>query len=257
MSSRQYLTEYAPLFLQSPRMRALKATIEKVGDSDVTVLIQGESGVGKEIVARAIHAASNRHDRPFIKVNCAALPAELLESELFGHEKGAFPGAHRRKLGKFEFASTGTIFLGEIGALPWALQAELLHVLQSLEFTRVGSREAIRVDVRVLAASNRDLEAAVSRGEFREDLYCHPDVVEIRVPPLRERKEEIPHLASLFLARFNQRYRRNVALSPETIALFGEYSWPGNVRELEDIIRRFVVTGNPREILEIQSRCGS
>ncbi|MFQ5789741.1 MAG: sigma-54 interaction domain-containing protein [Acidobacteriota bacterium] len=246
----RYLSEYAPLFVRSPQLRAIKRIIEQAADTSATILIRGESGVGKEIVARAIHAASARHERPFIKVNCAALPAELLESELFGHEKGAFTGAYRRKLGKFEFAAKGTIFLDEIGELPLGLQAKLLHVVQDLEFSRIGGREMIRVDVRVLASTNRNLEAALSNGEFREDLYYRLNVVEIHIPPLRERKEEIPILASSFLDRFNQEYRRNVALRPEMNRLFTEYTWPGNIRELENLIRRLAVLGNGRQIHE-------
>jgi transcriptional regulator with GAF, ATPase, and Fis domain len=177
-------------------MRVIQSIIESVADTDATVLIRGESGVGKDLVARAIHAHSDRREGPFIKVNCAAIPQGLLESELFGHEKGAFTGAHRRKAGQFEFAKSGTIYLDEIAELPLGLQAKLLHVLQDFNFARVGGHELIHVDARVIAATNRDLEQALVRGEFREDLYYRLNVVEVMVPPLRERREEIPVLAS-------------------------------------------------------------
>src|SRR5881296_2671523 len=201
-----------PLLDGSPQMRAIRTVIENIADTDATVLIRGESGVGKDLVARAIHAASARHGGPFVKVNCAAIPPGLLESELFGHEKGAFTGAHRRKPGQFEYANKGTIYLDEIAELPLALQAKLLHVLQDFRFSRVGGHGSIEVDIRVVSATNRDLELALVRGEFREDLYYRLNVVEIRIPPLRERKDEIPILASGFLARFNGQYRRNKEL---------------------------------------------
>ncbi len=242
----QYLTEYAPLFVHDPAMREIREVMEDVADTNATVLIRGETGVGKEIVARSLHAASPRHDKPFIKVNCAALPAELLESELFGHEKGAFTGAYQQKRGKFEFAHRGTIFLDEVGELPLSLQAKLLHVLHDFQFSRIGGQEVIRVDVRVVAATNRDLEVALRRGEFREDLYYRLNVVEIRIPPLRERKEEIAVLTALFLARFKERYGRQVELSPEALALFREYAWPGNIRELENMVCRVVALGHDR-----------
>jgi transcriptional regulator with GAF, ATPase, and Fis domain len=177
-------------------------------------------------------------------VNCAALPAGLLESELFGHEKGAFTGASRRKLGMFELANEGTIYLDEIGELPLALQAKLLHVVQDLRFSRVGGGETILVDTRIMASTNRNLELALSRGEFREDLYYRLNVVEIHVPPLRERREEIPVLASIFLERFNREYRQSRQFLPETLALIANCPWPGNVRELENFVHRFVVLGN-------------
>jgi two-component system response regulator AtoC len=221
--------------------------MEVVG-TDAAVLIRGESGVGKDVVARAIHAASDRRQRPWVKVNCAALPAELLESELFGHERGAFTGAHRRKLGKFEFAHTGTIFLDEVGELPLALQPKLLHVLQDLAFSRIGGRELIHVDVRVIASTNRNLEAALQTGQFREDLYYRLNVVEIMVPSLRERRDEVPALAGRFLGIFNQQYHRDVELGSELLDLFMDYPWPGNVRELENMVRRLVVLANAEQI---------
>jgi two-component system, NtrC family, response regulator AtoC len=236
-----YQRSFAPLLGHSTRMRAVRQSIEQVADTDATVLIRGESGVGKEIVAKAIHAASPRLRRPFVKVNCAALPSELLESELFGHEKGAFTGAYRRKLGKFELAHGGTICLDEIGDMPIALQAKLLQILQDHELTRVGGSAVLRVDVRVIAATNRNLEAAVRAGQFREDLYYRLKVVTIHVPPLRERKEEIAILARMFLRRFNEENRRQVTLGPESLRRLVEYDWPGNVRELENMLKRVVV----------------
>jgi two-component system response regulator AtoC len=231
-------------------MRAIQSIIESVADTDATVLIRGESGVGKDLVARAIHAHSERREGPFIKVNCAAIPQGLLESELFGHEKGSFTGAHRRKAGQFEFAKGGTMYLDEIAELPLGLQAKLLHVLQDFKFARVGGHELITVDARIVAATNRNLEQALVKGEFREDLYYRLNVVEVVVPPLRERKEEIPLLASWFLERFNEQYGRQKQLSPETLARLSEYGWLGNVRELENTIRRMVVLANGEQAFE-------
>jgi DNA-binding NtrC family response regulator len=226
----------------SPEMQTIATVIEQVADSDVTVLIRGESGVGKELVARAIHTRSSRKDRPFVKVNCAALPAELLESELFGHEKGAFTGAATTRIGKFEQADTGTIFLDEIGEMKPALQAKLLHVLQDGQFTKLGSNKPITVDVRVVAATNRDLEAMLARGEFREDLYYRLKVIEVTVPPLRERRSEIHQLIDFFMDRYARRYNRPVRqLSPELHGLFLTYEWPGNIRELENMMKRLVI----------------
>jgi two-component system response regulator AtoC len=242
--------EYAKLFEHSPKMRAVRRVIDEVASTNAAVLIRGESGVGKDVVARAIHAASGRRHRPWVKVNCAALPSELLESELFGHERGAFTGAHRRKLGKFEFAHTGTIFLDEVGELPLALQPKLLHVLQDLAFSRIGGRELIHVDVRLVASTNRNLEAALQTGQFREDLYYRLNVVEIYVPPLRERAEEIVTLAGQFLSAFNRQYQREVSLTPEVLDLFRNYGWPGNVRELENMMRRLVVLANAKQVCE-------
>jgi two-component system response regulator AtoC len=227
-------------------MRALIDVIREVAKTDATVLIRGESGVGKNLAARAIHVRSAREAGPFVLVNCAALPGELLESELFGHGKGAFTGAFRRKPGRFEFAAGGTLCLDEIGEMPRHLQAKLLHVLQDLQFSRVGGRELIRADVRVIATTNRDLEIAMRSGDFREDLYYRLNVIEIHVPPLRERPETIPGLAASFLTRYNAQYSRDVTLSPETVGLMGTYRWPGNVRELENFVRRLVVLGDPQ-----------
>jgi two-component system response regulator AtoC len=226
----------------SPAMRQVARIIEQVADSDVTVLIRGESGVGKELVARAIHQRSTRKNKAFVKVNCAALPAELLESELFGHEKGAFTGAATTRIGKFEQANFGTILMDEIGEMKPPLQAKLLHVLQDAEFTKLGSNKKINVDVRVIAATNRDLEDMLTRGEFREDLYYRLRVIEAFVPPLRERRDEIVHLAEFFIGKYSQRYNRPARQLPDELReMFLAYEWPGNVRELENMIKRFVI----------------
>jgi two-component system, NtrC family, response regulator AtoC len=230
-----------PLFERSAAMRAIGAAIDSIADTDATVLLRGESGVGKDLVARAIHARSARRRGPFVKVNCAAIPSGLLESELFGYEKGAFTGALRRKLGHFEYAHQGSIYLDEIGDMSHELQAKLLHVLQDFRFSRVGGHGQITVDARVIAATNRDLEKALTRFEFREDLYYRLNVVEVLIPPLRERREEIPGLVAWFLERFNALYGRHKQLSPETIARLAEHPWLGNIRELENTVRRMVV----------------
>ncbi len=226
----------------SEKMRGIAQVIEQVSDSDVTVLIRGESGVGKELVARAIHQRSTRKNRPFVKVNCAALPSELLESELFGHEKGAFTGAAMTRIGKFEQADNGTLLMDEIGEMKAALQAKLLHVLQDNEFTKLGSNKRVSVDVRVVAATNRDLEAMLMKGEFREDLYYRLKVIEILVPALRERRDEIPHLIDFFTAKYSRKYNRPARpVSDELRQQFMEYEWPGNIRELENMIKRIVI----------------
>jgi two-component system response regulator AtoC len=233
---------YEWAFRNSSCMRSVKQVIDRVAATDVTVLIWGESGVGKEIVARALLEQSPRRDRPFVKVNCAALPLELLESELFGHEIGAFTGAYRQKPGKFELANTGTVFLDEIGEMPLALQAKLLQVLQDREFSRLGSRKDIRVDVRIIAATNKELRLLLDQGAFRRDLYYRLNVVNIHVPPLRERREEIPVLVDYFLSKYAEQYARaRPRLSPETMTRFMAYHWPGNVRELENTIKRITV----------------
>ena len=238
--------------MNSPSMRAINEVVLRVAATDVTVLIWGESGVGKEVVARTLHQRSVRRDRPFVKVNCAALPAELLESELFGHERGAFTGACQRKLGKFDQAHTGTIFLDEISEMPLLVQAKLLQVLQDHEFARLGSDHDIRVDVRVIAATNRDLEKEVGQGGFREDLFYRLNVVHIRVPPLRERREEIPLLVEHFLERYAQKHgRRPQRVSGKTLDRFMRYSWPGNVRELENVVQRIVVLGTESVVDEL------
>jgi transcriptional regulator with PAS, ATPase and Fis domain len=242
-------------FANSIRMLAVKKMIDRVAPTDATVLVWGESGVGKEMVARALHQKSPRRDRPFIKVNSAALPLELLESELFGYERGAFTGANRQKPGKFELANMGTIFLDEIGEMPPPLQAKLLQVLQDREFARLGSRQDIRVDVRVIAATNKDLGKLVEAGSFRQDLYYRLNVVNIHVPPLRERREEIPILLDHFLERYSQQYERpRQAISATAMRLFMNYAWPGNIRELENIVKRIVLLGTEEPAQELVVR---
>jgi two-component system response regulator AtoC len=247
-----------PIIGHSERMAEVHDLIERIADTDVTVLIRGESGTGKELVARAVTASSPRRDKPFVKVNCAALPTELLESELFGYERGAFTGAIQHKPGKFEFANQGTLFLDEIGDLPLGLQAKLLQVLQDGEFARLGGKRDVRVDVRVLAATNRDLDRAVADGQFREDLYFRLNVVCINLPPLRDRRQEIPALTDHFLKKYSVLYRKRcIELSPDTRRQLMEYEWPGNVRELENLIKRAVVLGSDaaigKEIARAQS----
>jgi two-component system, NtrC family, response regulator AtoC len=236
---------------RSDPMQQITRVIEQVADSDVTVLIRGESGVGKELVARALHQQSGRRQRSFVKVNCAALPADLLESELFGHEKGAFTGAATTRIGKFEQADGGTMFMDEIGEMKPGLQAKLLHVLQDAEFTKLGSNKRVTVDVRVVAATNRDLEAMMLKGDFREDLYYRLKVIEIVVPPLRERRDEIMPLTEFFLARYARRYNRPLRpLSDDLKHRFMDYEWPGNVRELENMIKRAVVLQDESLVLQ-------
>jgi two-component system response regulator AtoC len=231
---------------RSPKMQEMREILEQAARVDVTVLISGETGTGKDLVARAIHEASVRQTGPFVKVNCAAVPRELLESELFGHERGAFTGAHNLKIGKFESADRGTIFLDEIGDLHPALQGKLLHVLQDGHFSRVGGRSTVKVDVRVVAATNQDLEQAVAAGRFREDLYYRLNVIQVVVPPLRERPEEIPLLVDYFIERYSRLFRREpFRPPPETMALLLRHRFPGNVRELENMIKRMIVLGDP------------
>jgi two-component system response regulator AtoC len=245
----QSQSKYELLFGHSEKMVEVQELIERVADTDVTVLIRGESGTGKELVARALYASSLRRDKPFVKVNCAALPTELLESELFGFERGAFTGAIQHKPGKFEFANHGTMFLDEIGDMSFPLQAKLLQVLQDGEFARLGGKHDVRVDVRVIAATNRDLERAVAEGQFREDLFFRLNVVAIQLPPLRERREEIPLLTEYFLKKYSVQYNKPYTeIGSETMKLFMEHDWPGNVRELENLIKRAVVLGGEAAI---------
>jgi two-component system response regulator AtoC len=253
--SRRNGSRYKMLPGRSEQMLEVSGLVERVADTDVTVLIRGESGTGKELVARAVHAASDRRNHPFVKVNCAALPAELLESELFGFERGAFTGAIQQKAGKFEYANQGTLFLDEISEVPPPLQAKLLHVLQDGEFSRIGGREDVRVDVRVVAATNRDLERAVNDGRFREDLFFRLNVVCITLPPLRQRRDEIPSLTEYFLTKYAAHYNRPAPqLCAETKRLFDEYLWPGNVRELENAVKRAVILGSDLSIREELTR---
>jgi two-component system, NtrC family, response regulator AtoC len=234
----------AALLGRNEQMREVRTLIDRVADTDATVLVAGESGTGKGLVARDIHAASPRRDRAFVKVNCAALPSELLESELFGFERGAFTGAVQHKPGKFEFAHQGTMFLDEISEMPLALQSKLLQVLQDGEFARLGGREDVHVDVRVVAATNRDLERAVGDKAFREDLFFRLNVVCITLPPLRQRRDEILLLTDLFLQQYAEHYNKPLlTVSAETRRLFTEYDWPGNVRELENVVKRMVILG--------------
>ena len=231
---------------RSPRMREVREILCEAAGVDVTVLVTGETGTGKDVIAQAIHALSTRRRGPFVKVNCAAVPRELLETELFGHERGAFTGAHRQNIGKFEAAHLGTMFLDEIGDLHPALQAKLLHVLQDGAFSRVGGKTMLKVDVRVVAATNQNLEKAVAEGRFREDLYYRLNVVQVHVPPLRERLEEIPALIDYFVERYSRVFRRDgFALTPAMMDRFLQHRYPGNVRELENLVKRMIVLGDP------------
>jgi two-component system, NtrC family, response regulator AtoC len=242
--------EFSMLFGASPKMEDVKMTIEKVADTTATVLIRGESGTGKEMVARMVYAHSGRRDKTFVKVNCAAIPNDLLESELFGYEQGAFTGANRQKLGKFDIANGGTIFLDEISEMHPALQAKLLHVLQDGEFGRLGGKRDIAVDVRVMAATNKPLERSVAQGTFREDLFYRLNVVSIHIPPLRERREEIPVFLEFFLSKYSRYYDKHPpAFSDEAIQRMLNYAWPGNIRELENLVKRYTIVGNEAQIM--------
>jgi DNA-binding NtrC family response regulator len=242
--------DFAALFGTSPRMEEVKNTIEQVADTTATVLIRGESGTGKEVVARMVYGQSGRVDKPFVKVNCAAIPHELLESELFGYEAGAFTGANRQKLGKFELANFGTLFLDEVSEMHPALQAKLLHVLQDGEFSRLGGKRDISVDVRVLAATNKPLERAVQEGAFREDLFYRLNVITIHIPPLRERREEIPVFLDFFLSKYSEFYGKQPRpFSDHATSLMIDYTWPGNIRELENLVKRYVIVGNEGQII--------
>jgi DNA-binding NtrC family response regulator len=233
--------DFDDLVGQHPEMQKLYRLIGQVARSTATVLIVGESGTGKELVARAVHRQGPRRDRPFVAINPAAVPETLLESELFGHEKGAFTGAHQRKTGKFEMAEGGTLFLDEIGTLKPELQVKLLRVLQEREIERVGGGRPIRTDVRIMAASNSDLRRAVASGAFREDLYFRLNVVRVVVPPLREHREDIPLLVEHFVRRYNHQFNKRIeGMAPEALAVLHRYAWPGNVRELQNIVERSV-----------------
>jgi DNA-binding NtrC family response regulator len=224
------------------KMQTIFELVEKVSDSDSTVLIYGESGTGKELIARAIHYNSYRQDKPLIPINCGAIPGDLLESELFGYEKGAFTGATSLRLGRFELANGGTVFLDEIGEMSPALQVKILRVLQEREFERVGGTRTIRVDVRIIAATNKNPEEMVAKNQFREDLYYRLNVIPMHLPPLRERKSDIPLLVAHFVDRFNVEKKRNInGITPEAMEMFMRYHWPGNVRELENLIERITI----------------
>lgn len=227
---------------RSPVMGEVIKLLQQVAPSAVTIIVTGETGTGKELVAQALHDLSPRREQAIVKVNCAALPENLMESELFGHEKGAFTGATSRKLGRFERADGGTIFLDEIGEMPSAMQAKLLRVLQEKEIERIGGINTIKVDVRIIAATNRDLQEEVKAGRFREDLYYRLNVVRIHMPALRERKEDIPELVNYFMSRFSKELNKNgLEIAPETLDYLINYDWPGNIRELQNVIERAVI----------------
>lgn len=235
-------TERDEIIGSSAPMQKIYDIVRTVAPTTTTVLVQGETGTGKELVARAVHNGSPRKDNPFIKINCAAIPENLLESELFGFEKGAFTGALHKKIGRFEQAHGGTLFLDEIGDLPRDMQAKLLRVIQDQEFERVGGLRTVKVDVRLVAATNRDLRKDVENGDFREDLYYRINVVPLELPPLRERKDDIPSLASFFLHKFNRKLERSVEdLDPDVMDRFMDYHWPGNIREMENLLERLVL----------------
>jgi transcriptional regulator with GAF, ATPase, and Fis domain len=240
-----YERRFQQVIGNSPALEAVLEQVERVAPTGSTVLIQGETGTGKELIAQAIHNISSRCGRPFIRLNCAAIPLDLLESELFGHEKGAFTGAIAQKIGRFELADKGTLFLDEVGDIPAALQPKLLRVLQEQEFERLGSGRTHQVDVRLVAATNRDLTEMVSRGEFRGDLYYRLNVFPILLPPLRERREDIPALVKHFVEILGRRIGREIEhIPPETMSALSSYQWPGNIRELQNLIERAVILSN-------------
>ncbi len=238
----EYTFDYTEIIGRSASMQKVFKMLDKIVDKDVTVMITGASGTGKELVARAIHKNSHRRDKPFIRINCVAIPETLLESELFGFEKGAFTGAEKQTIGKFEMAQGGTLFLDEIGDMPLKTQAKLLRVLQEREIERIGGKESIHVDIRVLAATNQDLEHKVEEGTFRKDLFFRLNVIHLEVPSLVERREDIPLLAEYFIKLYRHKLGHHVeGISPEAIEILKHYHWPGNIRELENIIQRGVV----------------
>ncbi|MBW2568337.1 MAG: sigma-54-dependent Fis family transcriptional regulator [Deltaproteobacteria bacterium] len=235
-----------PIFIgNSEQIKKIKELVRKLADTDLNVLVCGESGVGKELVARSLHYYSHRKLKPFIKVNCTALPVTLIESELFGYERGAFTGADRQKSGKFEIAGDGSIFLDEIGEIPKFVQAKLLQVLQDRKFPRVGGYKDVKVNARVITATNRDLKSDIISGSFREDLYYRINIINITIPPLREHKEDLELLIDYFLKQQHDKYKLpNFKISPHLIDLFNQYHWPGNIRQLENYIKRLAVLGN-------------
>ncbi len=235
----------------SPKMQKVKELVDQVAETDVSVLIEGESGTGKELVARALHYKSRLRDKPFVKVNCAALPHDLLESELFGYERGAFTGAYRSKPGKFELANNGTIFLDEIGEMDMAIQSKLLQVLQEGTFSRLGGKQDVQVNVRVIAATNRDLKKAIEQGTFREDIYYRLNVVSVNIPPLTDRREDITYLFEYFLDTYNEKYGKNIQVNKDELyPMLVSYPWPGNVRELKNQVKRLVILGNIDEMVQ-------
>jgi DNA-binding NtrC family response regulator len=241
---------YDNLIGTSNAIEKIYELIEKVADTDSTVLISGASGTGKELIARAIHYNSSRNDKPLVVINCGAIPEELLESELFGHEKGAFTGAYKTRIGRFEMANGGTIFLDEIGEMSPALQVKLLRVLQEQKFERVGGTKTIHVDVRIIAATNKNLTIAINKGRFREDLYYRLNVIPIRVPLLKQRKSDIPLLIDFFIKKYQKgKMRRITGFSPEAMDCVVEYDWPGNVRELENMIKRLIILCDSQTVI--------
>jgi transcriptional regulator with GAF, ATPase, and Fis domain len=256
-----YERRFQQIIGNSPALEAVLEQVERVATTGSTVLIQGETGTGKELIAQAIHNISTRCGRPFVRLNCAAIPLDLLESELFGHEKGAFTGAIAQKIGRFELADKGTLFLDEVGDIPSALQPKLLRVLQEQEFERLGSTRTHQVDVRLVAATNRDLTEMVNRGEFRSDLYYRLNVFPVLLPPLRERREDIPALVTHFVEILGRRMGREIEhIPPETMSALSSYQWPGNIRELQNLIERAVILSNhgvlpnPLPIAETEQR---
>jgi formate hydrogenlyase transcriptional activator len=242
-------SEFEGIVGSSPALRATLDHLRIVAPTDSTVLIEGETGTGKELIARAIHTHSDRRHRPFVKVNCAAIPADLLESELFGHEKGSFTGAVAQRIGRFESAHGGTLFLDEIGEMPLNLQTKLLRAVQEQEFERVGGNRTIQVDVRIIAATNRDLKAMVDEGKFRADLYYRVAVFPLNIPPLRERREDILALVRYFVEKHARRMGRNIETIPaDALDALTTYDWPGNIRELQNVIERSVVLSSSREL---------
>ena len=240
-----YERRFEQVIGNSPALEAVLEQVERVAPTGSTVLIQGETGTGKELIARAIHHISSRCGHAFVKLNCAAIPLDLLESELFGHEKGAFTGAIAQKIGRFELADKGTLFLDEVGDIPASLQPKLLRVLQEQEFERLGSTRTHQADVRLVAATNRDLADMVSRGQFRSDLYYRLNVFPVLLPPLRERREDIPALVSHFVEILGRRMGKQIKhISPETMSALSSYEWPGNIRELQNLIERAVILSN-------------
>ena len=240
-----YERRFEQVIGNSPALESVLEQVERVAPTDSTVLIEGETGTGKELIAHAIHNLSARCGRPFVRLNCAAIPLDLLESELFGHEKGAFTGAIGQKIGRFELADKGTLFLDEVGDIPPALQPKLLRVLQEQEFERLGSTRTHQVDVRLVAATNRNLEEMANRGEFRSDLYYRLNVFPVLLPPLRERREDIPALVAHFVEIYGRRMSRQIEhISPTTMSALTSYHWPGNIRELQNLIERAVILSN-------------